>query len=55
MSDQEHLQLGWLCPRCGHVWAPDVRECTCEPEPVLIVPQAWYETATLDMSGVEMR
>lgn len=22
---------GWLCPRCGHVWAPFVRECTCAP------------------------
>lgn len=22
---------GWLCPRCGHVLAPFVRECTCLP------------------------
>ena len=29
----DHIPMGWLCPRCGHIWAPNVRECTCEPEP----------------------
>ena len=33
MTHSDHLPLGWICPRCGHVWAPDVRECTCAPEP----------------------
>jgi hypothetical protein len=32
MTDIDHIPLGWICPRCGHVWAPDVRGCTCEPE-----------------------
>lgn len=54
MSDPEHVPLGWICPRCGHVWAPDVRECTCEPEPDVVLVAAlpaaalpaavWYET-----------
>jgi|WetSurMetagenome_2_1015567.scaffolds.fasta_scaffold448580_2 hypothetical protein len=29
----DHIPMGWMCPRCGQVWAPDVRECTCEPKP----------------------
>jgi hypothetical protein len=22
---------GWVCPRCGIVWGPRVKRCTCEP------------------------
>ena len=22
---------GWVCPRCGKVWAPWVRSCECSP------------------------
>lgn len=25
------IPTGWLCPRCQHVNAPDVRQCTCAP------------------------
>jgi hypothetical protein len=24
-------QYGWICPRCGKVHAPFVRECDCPP------------------------
>jgi hypothetical protein len=23
---------GWICPRCGKVWGPNVLGCTCDPE-----------------------
>jgi hypothetical protein len=23
--------IGWLCPRCGKVNAPDVKQCDCKP------------------------
>ena len=27
------MMYGWICPHCGKVLAPDVKECTCKPEP----------------------
>ena len=26
-------QFGWICPRCGKVHAPSVKECSCSPAP----------------------
>lgn len=26
-----NIPRGWLCPRCGTVWAPDVDHCECAP------------------------
>ena len=52
----DHIPLGWICPRCGHVWAPDVRECTSAPvAEVLVVGSEWVETTMLDVSGAEVR
>ena len=28
-----NYNYGWICPRCGKVLAPDIKECTCKPEP----------------------
>lgn len=28
-----NYNYGWICPRCDKVLAPDVKECTCKPEP----------------------
>ena len=25
------IPIGWLCPRCGAINAPDVKQCECEP------------------------
>lgn len=25
------IPIGWLCPRCGTINAPDVKRCECEP------------------------
>lgn len=23
--------VGWVCPRCGKIWAPDIKQCDCKP------------------------
>lgn len=28
-----HLPTGWICPRCGKVLSPFVKECLCENPP----------------------
>lgn len=28
-----NYNYGWICSRCGKVLAPDIKECTCKPEP----------------------
>lgn len=35
---------GWICPRCGKVLAPDVKECTCKSEPKSNINNSFYNT-----------
>lgn len=35
---------GWICPRCGKVLAPDVKECNCKPEPNSNINNPFYNT-----------
>lgn len=40
-----NYNYGWVCPRCGKVLAPDVRECTCKPELKSNMNNPFYNTA----------
>ena len=37
------MMYGWICPRCGKVLAPDVKECTCKPEPKSNINDSFYK------------
>jgi len=26
------MPIGWICPRCETVHAPDVKQCSCRPQ-----------------------
>ena len=31
LRSEPYIESGWLCPRCGHINAPWVRQCDCSP------------------------
>lgn len=43
MTKEGIYNYGWICPRCGKVLAPDVKECTCKPESKNNVNNSFYQ------------
>ena len=46
----EIYSYGWVCPRCGKVLAPHVKECDCRPEPKSNINGSFYKT--IESSGM---
>ena len=38
-----NYNYGWICPRCGKVLAPSVKECICKPEPKSNADNLFYQ------------
>lgn len=58
MSD--HVPMGWVCPRCGRVWAPGLLSCLgCAPAeelpPILAAAPVWVATPTGEMLRTEVQ
>ena len=32
------MSEGWICPKCGQVWAPFINRCECSPYPMTYPP-----------------
>lgn len=43
MTREGIYNYGWICPRCSKVLAPDVKECTCKPEPKSNINDSFYQ------------
>lgn len=46
---------GWSCPRCGIVWGPRVKRCTCEPPESADTRTEIHEAAPHGMSYNDVR
>ena len=42
MTKEGIYNYGWICPRCGKVLAPDIKECTCKPEFKSSIDNSFY-------------
>lgn len=45
MTREGIYNYDWICPRCGKVLAPDVKECICKPEPKSNINNSFYQIA----------